>query len=157
MQRNLPQTLSLSEQQWLATQCLSVDRKRSHSNCTPQRPIRKQVGEKFLNTDAVGPSTQYSPNFNLYVTMLNKLRAHRFPQNSLSNGTFDWLQDCFAQRLRMTPSLIAAAATAGATRSTIVRSNTDGTTNSGLRSASDTDSAMAIAAANFIPSVMSVA
>ena len=47
----------------------------------------------------------------------------------------------------MTPSRTAAAATAGATRSTMVRLKTDGTTKSGDNSASETDSAMAIAAA----------
>ena len=52
---------------------------------------------------------------------------------------------------------MAAAATAGATRSTIDRLNTDGTTKSGESSASETDSAMAMAAANFMPSVISVA
>lgn len=45
--------------------------------------------------------------------MLNKLRVQHFPQNSLLNGAFGRLQNGFTQRLRMTPSLIAAAATAG--------------------------------------------
>jgi hypothetical protein len=47
----------------------------------------------------------------------------------------------------MTPTFTAAEATAGAKRSTIVLSNTDGTTKTGDNRASLTDTAIAIAAA----------